>query len=47
MPRPQRCRRIAFMPDVTLFKPAGVPGKMLAEIVLTLDELAHVRGHAL
>jgi len=43
MPRPQRCRRIAFMPDVTLFKPAGVPGKMLAEIVLTLDEIEAVR----
>jgi len=43
MARPQNCRRIAFLPDVTLFKPAGVPGRTLPEIVLTLDELEAIR----
>ena len=43
MARPQNCRRIAFTPDVTLFKPAGIPGRTLSEIVLTLDELEAIR----
>jgi predicted DNA-binding protein (UPF0251 family) len=49
MPRPQRCRRIGFLPEVTVFKPAGIPGRLLSEVVLTLDELeamrlAHLQG---
>jgi predicted DNA-binding protein (UPF0251 family) len=43
MPRPQNCRRIAFLPEVTLFKPAGIPGRSLPEVVLTLDELEAIR----
>jgi len=43
MARPQNCRRIAFLPDVTVFKPAGIPGRTLPEIVLTLDELEAMR----
>ena len=43
MPRPQHCRRIGLLPEVTIFKPAGVPGRTLPEIVLTLDELEAVR----
>jgi uncharacterized protein len=43
MPRPPRCRRIGFLPELTVFKPAGVPGRMLSEIVLTLDELEAIR----
>ncbi len=43
MPRPQNCRRIAFLPDVTVFKPAGIPGRTLPEKVLTLDELEAIR----
>ena len=43
MPRPQHCRRIAFLPDVTMFKPAGIPGRTLPEVVLTLDELEAIR----
>jgi len=43
MPRPLRCRRIAFLPGVTVFKPAGIPGRLLSEVVLTLDELEAVR----
>jgi predicted DNA-binding protein (UPF0251 family) len=43
MPRPQNCRRIAFLPDVTVFKPAGIPGRTLPGIVLSLDELEAIR----
>jgi predicted DNA-binding protein (UPF0251 family) len=43
MPRPQHCRRVGFLPEVTVFKPAGVPGRTLPQIVLTLDELEAVR----
>jgi len=43
MARPQNCRRIAFTPDVTIFKPAGIPGRTLPEVVLTLDELEAIR----
>jgi predicted DNA-binding protein (UPF0251 family) len=43
MPRPLRCRSIAFLPEVTVFKPAGIPGRTLAEVVLALDELEAIR----
>ncbi len=43
MPRKQKCRRIGFSPDFNCFKPAGVPGKDLEEVVLTLDEVEAVR----
>jgi len=43
VPRPTRCRRIAFLPELTVFKPAGIPGRTLEEIVLTLDELEAIR----
>ncbi len=43
MPRPPSCRRIGFTPDLTVFKPAGIPGRMLAEVVLSLDELEAIR----
>lgn len=43
MPRPQRCRRVGFTPGVTVFKPAGVPGRTLPEVILTLDELEAIR----
>ena len=43
MPRPccQRC--IGFSPDATYFKPAGVPLRLLEEVVLSLDELEALR----
>lgn len=43
MPRPCKCRRVAFVPEALLFKPAGVPGRGLREVELTLDELEALR----
>jgi len=43
MPRPQKCRRIGFNPEFRSFKPAGVPGKSLDEVIMTIDELESVR----
>ena len=38
MPRPTKYRRVAFIPGVTYFKPAGVPLRILGEICLSMDE---------
>lgn len=43
MPRPVRCRRICFSPDVRLFKPAGTPARFLEELTLSMDELEALR----
>jgi len=43
MPRPVKCRRIGFVPDVLYFKPAGIPVRDLDEIALSLDELESIR----
>ncbi|MGC9309369.1 MAG: DUF134 domain-containing protein, partial [Candidatus Nanoarchaeia archaeon] len=43
MPRPRLPRRIAFQPDVTYFKPAGIPLRNLQESILTFDELESIR----
>jgi predicted DNA-binding protein (UPF0251 family) len=43
MPRPRRCRRVCFEPNVNYFKPAGVKMKDLEEVVLTVDEFEAVR----
>ena len=43
MARPRRDRRIAFQPDVTYFKPAGVPMIHLKETMLSFDELETIR----
>ena len=43
MPRPLAPRRIAFLPGVTYFKPAGVPLRELEEVALALDELEALR----
>jgi len=43
MPRPRRCRRVGFDPDITYFKPAGVRIRELEETILTVDELEAVR----
>jgi len=39
MPRPRKCRRVSGEPEVTYFKPAGVPLRELEEIEITIDEL--------
>ena len=43
MPRPQKCRRVGFEPEASVFKPAGVPARSLAQVNLSLDELEAVR----
>jgi len=43
MARPRRTRRIFFQPDVTYFKPAGIPITNLKETVLSFDELEAIR----
>jgi predicted DNA-binding protein (UPF0251 family) len=43
MPRPFCRRRIAFLPNATYFKPAGVPLRELEEVALGLDELEALR----
>ncbi len=43
MPRPVKCRRVGFLPDVFYFKPAGISMKDLKEVELTLDELESIR----
>lgn len=43
MPRPQKSRRIAHVPGVTYFKPAGTPMRALKEIHLSLEEAEALR----
>ncbi len=43
MPRPRCCRRIAGEPPAGIFKPAGIPGRFLEEVVLGLDGLEALR----
>lgn len=43
MARPRKPRRVEIMPEVTLFKPAGMPLRELEEIVLTVEELEALR----
>lgn len=43
MPRPIRHRKIGHWPEYTSFKPAGIPGHQLEEVILNLDELEAVR----
>jgi len=43
MTRPRLCRKIKFSPDVTYFKPQGVPLRELEIIELTLEEAEALR----
>ncbi len=43
MPRPRRCRRIFFDPEVTYFKPTGIPLRHLEDSILTKEELEAIR----
>ncbi|HUW60359.1 MAG TPA: DUF134 domain-containing protein [Candidatus Bathyarchaeia archaeon] len=43
MSRPQCCRRIGQEPPCAVFKPAGIPSRLLEEVVLTLDEFEALR----
>jgi uncharacterized protein len=43
MPRPKCCRRVAGKPICKIFKPAGVPGSLLEEVILSIDEFEAIR----
>lgn len=43
MVRPRLCRRIKFNPNVTYFKPQGVPMRYLEVIELTAEEAEALR----
>ena len=43
MARPSKCRRVAFLPNVTYYKPAGIPLKDLQEVGLTIEEAEALR----
>jgi uncharacterized protein len=43
VPRPRLRRRVRFNPEITYFKPAGVPLKQLEEVTLSYDELEALR----
>lgn len=43
MPRPPKWRRVSFMPEVTFFKPAGIPLAHLEEILLSVEEAEAIR----
>ena len=43
MPRPRLCRRIRFNPNITYFKPQGVPMRFLKSVNLSLEELEAIR----
>lgn len=43
MPRPPKCRRVEFLPDITFFKPAGIPLRALSEVQLSHEEVEAIR----
>jgi len=43
MPRPRLCRKIEFNPEVTYFKPQGIPMRNLEIVELTTEELEAYR----
>jgi uncharacterized protein len=45
MPRPLKCRFVQSKPNVTYFKPRGIPLVDLEEITLTIDEFEALRLH--
>ncbi|MHC4691640.1 MAG: DUF134 domain-containing protein [Planctomycetota bacterium] len=43
MPRPFKCRQVNCEPEVSYFKPRGIPLTELDEVVLTVDEFESIR----
>lgn len=43
MVRPQKHRRVAFSPEISYFKPRGIPMIELEEVRLTVDEREAIR----
>jgi predicted DNA-binding protein (UPF0251 family) len=43
MPRPTKWRRVGFIPEITYFKPAGIPLPSLEEVQLSVEEAEAIR----
>lgn len=43
MPRPRLCRKIRFCPNITYFKPQGIPLRNLEIVELTTEEMETYR----
>lgn len=43
MTRPPKCRRVAFLPQATYFKPAGIPLRLLGEVQLSVEGAEAIR----
>lgn len=43
MAREAKCRRVAFIPPVKVFKPVGIPLSSLEEVVLKVEEIEAIR----
>jgi len=43
MPRLPKCRRVAFLPQATYLKPAGIPLRLLGEVRLSIEEAEAIR----
>jgi predicted DNA-binding protein (UPF0251 family) len=43
MPRPMKWRRVASIPEVAYFKPAGIPLGALQDVGLTVEEVEAIR----
>lgn len=43
MVRPRLCRRVGFNPNITYFKPQGIPLRELEEIILAIEEYEAIR----
>ncbi len=43
MTRPPKNRRVAYLPAVTFFKPAGIPRRGLEEMRLSVEEMEALR----
>ena len=43
MPRPIKCRRVDYVPEVIYFKPAGIPMRALEEVCLSVEEAEAIR----
>ncbi|MFH1663179.1 MAG: DUF134 domain-containing protein [Chloroflexota bacterium] len=43
MPRQKKYRRVEFLPDVSYYKPAGIPLRFLKEVGLSVEEIEAIR----
>ena len=43
MPRPPKIRRVEQLPEVTYFKPPGIPLRKIEEVIVTVEEIEAIR----